>query len=64
MSDELICEHEGCNATKGVKDFKRTLDDLEPDGEGPYSEAEQADWLQEPIALCPEHAGNHEPIQP
>lgn len=39
----LQCEHEGCNATEGVRDFLPTPED-EADG-----------WEDEPVALCPLH---------
>lgn len=55
----LTCEHQGCNATDGVADYVRYTSDLDDDDEGDDLTAEEReDWLSEPIALCPAHAGN------
>lgn len=45
----MMCEHKGCNSTN-CRDYKRKKKDQEPG------------WEDEPIALCPKHAGDREPI--
>lgn len=54
----LTCEHEGCHATQGVADYVRYQSDLDADDEGELSAEEREDWSNEPIALCPAHAGS------
>lgn len=54
----LTCEHAGCNATENVADYVRYTSDLDDDDEGDDLTAEEReDWMHEPIALCPAHAG-------
>lgn len=53
----LQCEHPGCAETKAVADYIRSANDVESDEEGPLTDDERADWLREPISLCPAHAG-------
>lgn len=63
MKTNLTCEHPGCDAEEGVRDYRRIFpEDLDPDGEGPLSKNELEDWRDEPIALCPQHAGTREPL--
>ena len=54
----LTCEHQGCNATEGVAEYTRYSSDLDADDEGELTAQEREDWINEPIALCPEHAGD------
>lgn len=53
----LTCEHPGCSATQGVADYVRYSSDIEADEEGKLTAEEREDWINEPIALCPAHAG-------
>ena len=62
MMHAIQCEHPDCNQTVGVEDYVREPDDVETDAEGPLSAEERAEWLAEPIALCPTHAGERERV--
>lgn len=57
----IICEHPGCQETKGVQDYKPAASDHKSNDEGDLSPAEQSDWEGEPVALCPAHAGTRQP---
>lgn len=46
---EMTCEHRWCKSTN-VRDYKRRGKDI------------TRGWEDEPIALCPKHAGDREPI--
>lgn len=46
---QMQCEYPGCNSNN-TKDYHRVGKERYPG------------WATEPIALCPEHAGNREPI--
>lgn len=46
---KMMCEFEHCKSIN-VRDYKRKKQDQE------------AGWEDEPIALCPEHCGDREPM--
>lgn len=58
----LTCEHPGCQSTEGLRDYRRTPEDLAADEEGAMSQDEQEDWKDEPIALCSAHAGSRQHV--